>query len=143
MSLASYYIAVNRGYIILGLAIGVFLQLPIIYQLYYFYGANTTQFAWIVFGIPLASAFFLGVIIINFAKTLTEKEKAPILTIRQLALSTIIITVPYYGIYLGVAPGFLRVFNLLDMIPFTYRTGIFELVTLVTIYFMIWVLTKT
>ncbi|MFQ5822042.1 MAG: hypothetical protein ACE5I5_18810 [Candidatus Heimdallarchaeota archaeon] len=143
MSRTSFYISVNRGYIILGLAIGVFLQLPIIYQLYFFYGATTTQFIWIVFGIPLAAAFFLGVIITNFAKTLTEKEQAPTLTIWQLTLSTLITAVLFYGIYLGVAPGLLRVFKLLDVIPFTYRTGIFELIALITVYFVIWVLTKT
>ncbi|MFQ6123133.1 MAG: hypothetical protein ACE5R6_00805 [Candidatus Heimdallarchaeota archaeon] len=142
MSRISYYVAINRGYIILGLAIGVFLQLPVIYQLYFFYGANTTQFVWI-FGIPLAAAFFLGAIIINFAKTLTEKELVDMLTIRQFALSTLVTAILFYGIYLGVAPEFLRIFKLLDVIPFTYRTGVFELVAFVTIYFVIWVITKT
>ncbi len=143
MSRTSYYIAVNRGYIFLGLAIGIFLQLPIIYQLYFFYRANTTQFIWVIFGIPLAAAFFLGVFITNFAKTLTEKEQASTLTIRQLALSTLVTATLFYGVYLGVAPGLLRVFKFLDVIPFTYRTGFFELIALFTIYIVIWVLTKT
>ena len=143
MSQTSYYISVNRSYIFFGFAVGVFLQLTIIYQLYFYYGADTTQFYLVLFGIPLAAAFFLGIFILNFAKTLAEKEQDPTLTLRQFALSALITALLFYGIYLGVAPGLLRVLKLLDRVPFVYRTGIFEIVALATIYLVIWLLTKT
>ena len=75
MTQVSYYISVNRGYNFLGFAIGVFIQLPIIYQLIFFYEANTQQYSIILFGIPIAAAIFQGIITLNYAKTLAEKEQ--------------------------------------------------------------------
>lgn len=142
MTQPSYYISVNRGYIFLGFAIGVFLQLTIIYQLYFFYGADTQQFSLILFGIPLAAALFQGIVILNFARTLSEKEQARTLTLKQFCLSALITALLFYGIYLGVVPGLLRVLKLLDRIPFVYKTGLFEIVALISIYIVIWFVTK-
>jgi len=143
MSQASYYISINRGYIFLGFAVGVFLQLTITYQLYFFYGVNTHQFLLIIFGIPLAAAVFQGIFILNFAKTLSEKEQTRTLTLRQFSRSALITALLFYGIYLGVAPGILRVLKRLDVLSFAYRTGLFEIIALVSIYIVIWLVTKS
>lgn len=142
MSHVSYYTSVNRGYIFLGFAAGVFLQLTIIYQLYFFYGADIQPFLLILFGIPLAAAFAQGILILNFAKTLSEKEQAQSLTLRQFAIATLIIALIFYGMYLGVAPGILRLLNRLDLISFAYRVGFFEMISLVSVYIVIWLVTK-
>lgn len=142
MSQVSYYISVNRGFVFLGFAVGVFLQLAIIYQLYFFYGADTNLFSFVIFGVPLAAAFFQGILIVNFAKALTEKNQARTLTLRQFSISALITALIFYGIYLGVAPGILRLLNRSDIVSFAYKAGFFEMISLIVLYIVIWLVTR-
>ncbi len=142
MTQVSYYISVNRGYNFLGFAIGVFIQLPIIYQLIFFYEANTQQYSIILFGIPIAAAIFQGIITLNYAKTLAEKEQVRSISIQQYSLSAFVTSLLFYVVYFGLVPALLRLFNILDSIPFVFRAGFFEIAAQIIIYSTIWYVTK-
>ncbi len=142
MTQVSYYISVNRGYNFLGFAIGVFIQLPIIYQLIFFYEANTQQYSIILFGIPIAAAIFQGIITLNYAKTLAEKEQLRSISIQQYSLSAFVTSLLFYVVYFGLVPALLRLFNILDSIPFVFRAGFFEIAAQIIIYSTIWYVTK-
>ena len=142
MTQVSYIISVNRGYNFLGFAIGVFIQLPIIYQLIFFYEANTQQYSIILFGIPIAAAIFQGIITLNYAKTLAEKEQLRSISIQQYSLSAFVTSLLFYVVYFGLVPALLRLFNILDSIPFVFRAGFFEIAAQIIIYSTIWYVTK-
>ncbi len=142
MTQVSYYISVNRGYNFLGFAIGVFIQLPIIYQLIFFYEANTQQYSIILFGIPIAAAIFQGIITLNYAKTLAEKEQVRSISIQQYSFSAFVTSLLFYVVYFGLVPALLRLFNVLDNIPFVFRAGFFEIAAQIIIYSTIWYTTK-
>ena len=142
MTQVSYYISVNRGYNFLGFAIGVFIQLPIIYQLIFFYEANTQQYSIILFGIPIAAAIFQGIITLNYAKTLAEKEQVRSISIQQYSFSAFVTSLLFYVVYFGLVPALLRLFNVLDNIPFVFRAGFFEIAAQIIIYSTIWYATK-
>ena len=142
MTQVSYYISVNRGYNFLGFAIGVFIQLPIIYQLIFFYEANTQQYSIILFGIPIATAIFQGIITLNYAKTLAEKEQVRSISIQQYSFSAFVTSLLFYVVYFGLVPALLRLFNVLDNIPFVFRAGFFEIAAQIIIYSTIWYVTK-
>ena len=142
MTQVSYYISVNRGYNFLGFAIGVFIQLPIIYQLIFFYEANTQQYSIILFGIPIAAAIFQGIITLNYAKSLAEKEQVRSISIQQYSFSAFVTSLLFYVVYFGLVPALLRLFNILDSIPFVFRAGFFEIAAQIIIYSTIWYVTK-
>ena len=142
MTQVSYYISVNRGYNFLGFAIGVFIQLPIIYQLIFVYDANTQQYSIILFGIPIAAAIFQGIITLNYAKSLAEKEQVRSISIQQYSFSAFVTSLLFYVVYFGLVPALLRLFNILDSIPFVFRAGFFEIAAQIIIYSTIWYATK-